>query len=307
MKIDILLATYNGAKYLEQLLDSLCKQTFSDWRLLIRDDGSQDCTITLIKKNSEKDFRITLIEDNCGNLGVSGNFAKLLSLSSAPLIMFADQDDVWIPEKIQLLVKHYLSLNPEDMNIPLLIHCDALITGENLIPTGQSFLQKRGAKIGIKHMIFTGFVQGASMMINNHLKNFVNPLPDNVMYDYYIALVCEIVGKRKLVDVPCMYYRMHNSNAIGRSAPSLSEKIFKLFNSDFKIAGKKEISTLKTFQTNFKDKISSKDVELLTACYEIAEKKGSKLNRLFKTLVFNLNSDGSSINLALKILLQKRD
>ncbi|EEY35290.1 glycosyltransferase, partial [Pseudoleptotrichia goodfellowii] len=100
-KIDILLATYNGEKYLEEQLYSILNQSYPNINLLIRDDGSKDKTVDIIKKYAQKDERIKFIEDDLGNLGFLKNFEKLLEHSEENYIMFSDQDDIWNPDKIE--------------------------------------------------------------------------------------------------------------------------------------------------------------------------------------------------------------
>jgi len=100
--IDILLSTYNGEQYLRNQIESIINQTYKNWRLLIRDDGSQDKTIEILeyylRKHKDK---IVLIEDGQKHLGASKSFFRLLGYSDAKYIMFCDQDDVWLPYKIE--------------------------------------------------------------------------------------------------------------------------------------------------------------------------------------------------------------
>ena len=100
-KIEILMATYNGEKYIREQIDSIISQTYSNWTLLIRDDVSKDDTVKIIKEYEKKDKRIKLLEDNKGNLGFVKNFEELLKNSSEDFIMFSDQDDYWLEDKIE--------------------------------------------------------------------------------------------------------------------------------------------------------------------------------------------------------------
>ena len=101
-KIEILMATYNGEKYIGEQINSIINQTYTNWNLLIRDDGSKDKTLNIIKKYEKMDNRIILIRDNKDNLGFVKNFEELLKISSSELIMFSDQDDVWKKDKIKI-------------------------------------------------------------------------------------------------------------------------------------------------------------------------------------------------------------
>ena len=92
-KVDILLATYNGEEYLSAQIDSLFNQTFKEWRLLVRDDGSTDNTVSIIQSlKLEHPDRVVFIQDDQGNIGPSQSFSVLLAHSSAPYVAFCDQD-----------------------------------------------------------------------------------------------------------------------------------------------------------------------------------------------------------------------
>ena len=102
-EISICMATYNGEKYLKEQLDSILAQVNTDWKLLIRDDGSEDSTIEIIEDYAEKyPDKIELTTDSFGRLGPCMSFSRLLDLADAEYIMFCDQDDVWLSNKIAL-------------------------------------------------------------------------------------------------------------------------------------------------------------------------------------------------------------
>ena len=101
--IDILMATYNGEKFLRPQLDSILQQSNQDWQLVIRDDCSTDRTVEVIKEYQLlRPEQIRLIQAEQPSGSAQNNFFQLLQYSSAEYTMFADQDDVWLPQKIQL-------------------------------------------------------------------------------------------------------------------------------------------------------------------------------------------------------------
>ena len=114
MNIVILMATYNGEKYITEQLKSIQNQTVADWNLYIRDDGSVDNTVSIIKKYVEKDIRIHLIEDGKGNLGPLKNFNELLNIGiNSDIIFLADQDDILFLNKIEISVEELTKIeNP---------------------------------------------------------------------------------------------------------------------------------------------------------------------------------------------------
>ena len=100
MKVNILLSTYNGEQFLEEQVKSIQEQTYQEWQLLIRDDGSSDGTVEVIKQLVAKDPRIHFINENqVENVGVIKSFHTLLKYGDADLYCFSDQDDFWLPTK----------------------------------------------------------------------------------------------------------------------------------------------------------------------------------------------------------------
>src|SRR5690606_6349887 len=135
--IDILMSTYNGAGYLAEQIDSILGSSFADFRLMIRDDGSVDDTPALIAEYTSADGRVSVVSDTLGNLGASASFMRLLELSSAPYFMFADQYDVWHPDKIE---RAYMRITQDDSpRLPHIVFTDLSVVDEKLNPIAESF------------------------------------------------------------------------------------------------------------------------------------------------------------------------
>lgn len=209
-KIDIILPTYNGAKYIKEQVESILNQDFDgDFRLIIRDDGSKDNTSNIIDTYSD-DKRVRIIKDNKGNLGLVKSIELLLENSDADYIFFSDQDDVWFPNKIKKFLE---VVNSENENL-LLIHSDCIVTDSNLI--NKCRFKGDIPNKGLSYALFHFFVQGASSMITKELKNKILPFPKDVyLHDRYIHLMTEILGKRVYINEPTMYYRQHEDNLVG--------------------------------------------------------------------------------------------
>ena len=108
--VAILMSTYNGEKYLEEQVKSIISQDYTDWHLYIRDDGSTDNTVNLIKKIARDNEKITFLNENKPkNLGVTGSFMDLLANTKAQYYMFSDQDDYWLPDKIKVTLEEMLT------------------------------------------------------------------------------------------------------------------------------------------------------------------------------------------------------
>lgn len=215
-RVDILLPTYNGEAYIAEQINSLLNQTYSNIKILIRDDGSTDKTNKIIHEFAKKDSRIIINNDPKDNLGLVDNINQLLGFSDGEYIMFCDQDDVWFTNKVEVLLNEILRLE-SDLNkkTPLLIHSDCYVTDENL--NGRDlFKGSKPLQYGLRNSLFKFYVQGASVIFNLSLKNEIYPfISDIYLHDRYTHLVAEIVGQRSYINSPLMYYRQHSKNLVG--------------------------------------------------------------------------------------------
>ena len=129
--VSILLATCNGARFVREQVESIRSQSVSDWTLVIRDDGSTDGTLEILCELAGTDSRIVLVNDTHGHLGAAGNFSMLATraLSSPPgPVLFADQDDVWFPTKIERTLAALRSAEAaRPHNTPILVHSDLTV------------------------------------------------------------------------------------------------------------------------------------------------------------------------------------
>jgi rhamnosyltransferase len=218
-RVDILLPTYNGEKYIQNQIKSLLQQSHKDIRIIVRDDCSIDQTINIIQNLADEDHRIVINTDITRNLGLVFNIEYLLNLSDANYVIFCDQDDVWFENKIELLLKEMLIReNNLGSKSPILIHSDCYVTDEFLNIKGL-FKASSPLNYGLENSLFKFHVQGASTMINHALKNNILPFINNIyLHDRYIHLVAEVVGYRFYINKQLMYYRQHSSNQVGSSS-----------------------------------------------------------------------------------------
>ena len=212
-KIDILMATYNGEKYLVEQLDSIINQTYHNWNLLIRDDNSTDKTLEIIQNYHKKDKRIKILKDNKGNLGIVRNFEELLKSSESEFIMFSDQDDIWVENKLDM----YLKMIEKIKNKGFMIHSDAILFDKNKSNIlKDTFISKKAINRGLENVFFNYFVQGATILISKEIKNFILPFPKEVyLHDRYIHLISELFFERIFINKALIYYRQHGDNQIG--------------------------------------------------------------------------------------------
>jgi glycosyltransferase involved in cell wall biosynthesis len=215
--VEILLATYNGEKFIRRQLESLLEQTSGDWKLLIRDDGSTDATVAVCREfAASQPDRIRLITSG-SNLGVRGNFNRLIRQSDADYIMFCDQDDVWLPQKIERSLAAMREMEKEcGANVPLLVHTDSRVVNANLetiAPSASRWVGRAtGTHLGRVCMELPLF--GHQMMINRALKDFSGAIPEGfVSWDWWYPLVATAFGRVAFVDEPLVLWRRHPAAA----------------------------------------------------------------------------------------------
>ncbi|MGE5329787.1 MAG: glycosyltransferase family 2 protein [Deltaproteobacteria bacterium] len=235
MKIDILLSTYNGEKFIREQLDSLLGQTFQDWRLLIRDDGSLDATIEIIQEYSKRyPEKIVFINDQDKHLGACFSFARLLELSDAEYMMFCDQDDVWLDNKIEITLAKMLEMEKAYFDKPILVHTDLKVADQNLKVSSDSiwrYQKLNPERQSLNYMLVENNVTGCTVLINKKLKELVMPFSkEAIIHDWWLALVASALGKIGYVKQPTILYRQHGRNEIGAKKYSLKYFIKKFEN-----------------------------------------------------------------------------
>ena len=234
-KISILLSTYNGEKYLKEQLNSIWSQSFNDFKVFVRDDGSTDNTVTILKKY-EKMYpnKIDILEDNRGNLRSSRSFMKLLENSDNEYIMFADQDDVWNTDKIEKSYRKMQELESiYGRDMPLLVHSNLTVVDEKLDIIAPSFWKYQNInpnKQKLSDFLVDNNVTGCTMMINRALAEKVKTIAmEAIMHDWWIAMVASVFGKIAYINEPLMLYRQHGKNDTGAKQYGLRYFIKKFF------------------------------------------------------------------------------
>ena len=220
-RIAILMATYNGEKYLREQIDSIISQTCQDWHLYIHDDGSKDSTIAIIKDYiCQYPDSITLL-DYPPQGGACWNFLSMLEKVEAPYYMFCDQDDVWLPEKIEKTYKRMLEFEKQYPERPMIVHSDLMIVDESLNMLDSSFIRNQQIKIEaiklFEDYAATNTVTGCTMLFNQHAKQCIKkPYDKAMMHDSWICLsVVSQQGVVEFIDEPLIKYRQHSDNTLG--------------------------------------------------------------------------------------------
>lgn len=213
MKVVILMSTYNGGKFVTEQVNSILAQLPSDGLLLVRDDGSSDDTVMQVGAFEDRRIRI----ERGNNIGFCASFLTLLSRTptDADLVMFSDQDDVWLPGKIERAWKHLLPLG----DIPGLYCSRQQLVDEELRPLGLSTAWPR--EPSMEGALAENIVTGCTAALNAPAVRLLQRagVPDEVRFhDWWTYLAISAMGTVLVDAVPTILYRQHAANAIGRGA-----------------------------------------------------------------------------------------
>lgn len=229
-KIAILMSTYNGESYLADQIDSIINQSYLNWHLYIRDDGSNDKTCEIIRHYSSKCSKISFVNDGkVTNVGVIKSFMNLLRNIDADFYMFSDQDDVWKRDKVFNTLKFikqfdYLT-KPVCVYTNLQVVDNKLQGNEPLLDYNwQDFLQ----------LLFTNNAYGCTMMLNQRLKELVKFDSINYsnvfMHDWWLMLIAAGFGEVGYLDEETILYRQHGNNQVGASSKTLLSYLNRIIN-----------------------------------------------------------------------------
>lgn len=228
--ITILLATYNGEKYLSHQLNSLLNQTYPNWHLLIRDDNSTDKTPKIIEKFSKSyPGRVTVLENNHGNTGSISNFSTLFTASrDSKYIMYCDQDDEWVNDKIEVtLLKMHELEKQYGINFPLLVFTDFTYVDDEMkvIESKRKFTVNKIKTLSFPQLLVQNPAYGCTCMLNKALADKMALIPlEAENHDYWTALVASALGKLYYLPKKTIFYRQHNSNVSGNYNDSTFKK-----------------------------------------------------------------------------------
>ena len=265
--IDILLSTYNGEKYLSEQLDSLFSQSYNDFRIIVRDDGSSDKTKDILLEYKNKfNNKLDVYFEN--NVGPKNSFLELIKKSKNDYVMFCDQDDIWFDNKLEVMmdvIKQY-------DNIPTLVYCDLKVVDENLNIICDSFYDYQGInrhKTNFFDLVKKSVFPGCSLMLNRKLVEIIKYADVNNirMHDCYVGLIASCFGNVVYVDEKLNLYRQHSDNTIGARDNSLKFYINRLrkytkadlLNYIKYLKDSKKDYQLYEFYINYKDELSEED------------------------------------------------
>lgn len=217
LKISVAMCTYNGASFVGAQLESILAQSPIPDEIVICDDRSTDGTLDIVKKIGSRFPQRIRIVSNERNLGFCLNFEKAIGLASGDIIFLSDQDDVWFPDKVPSVLTQF-----EESPSTVLVYSDAVLTDEDLRPTGTVFDRRQDIDLrkapGLRELGHGITFNGPMIAFHSKLKPFVlpiSPLSLQWSHDHWIPFIAYALGGIKVIDRPLVYYRRHGKNEGG--------------------------------------------------------------------------------------------
>ncbi len=219
-QVTIVMGTYNGAEFLRAQLDSLLANSFTDWELLLSDDGSKDETLTIAAQYERKYPGKIFVSADGKNRGTALNFLHAAARTKTPYVMFCDQDDVWLPDKIEDTLRFMKEMERRlGSGMPLCVFTDAVVTDGDLKVLAPSFHQSNHLSPrnhDLPHLLMENKGMGCTMLFNRALADCLTPLPRHArVHDWWVILLAASLGQVGYLPKATLYYRQHGGNVIG--------------------------------------------------------------------------------------------
>ena len=219
MRLSVCMAVYNGATYLVPQVHSILSQLRADDELVVVDDASQDNSVELLSQLSDARVRVFRNERN---LGVFASFEKAMRLAQGNILFLSDQDDIWLPGKVEKVIGVFLSKPAITM-----VATDARIIDGSGEVVADSFFARRGRfEAGVLHNLVKNKYLGCTLAFRRSMLDHFLPIPPDVpMHDMWFGLVNAVYGKTHYIDQPLISYRRHGNNVSPSVGASVSQKM----------------------------------------------------------------------------------
>jgi len=223
--VQICLATYNGEAFISEFLQSLVNQKVKEFEVLVSDDGSTDRTVDIVK-SFESELEITIhLTASSVPLGPAKNFIRLLELSSADYVFLADQDDVWLSDKVSVCLQKMEDSKSTEPNTAKCVFSDYYVVDQDLCVIEKSGLSKVTSYFSVDKLMqsveYTNFIPGCTVMVNRKLVDLAINFECNshiLMHDWWLVLVGKYhSGLFMYIQEPLVMYRQHQHNVVGAS------------------------------------------------------------------------------------------
>lgn len=312
--IHIIMCTYNGEKYVREQLQSIIDNRYSDWKLYISDDQSQDGTSGIVNEYVSRYPDKILFKMHTNPSGIARHFLERikelsLSMKSDDFIMLCDQDDIWFEDKIALTMEYMNRLVIQNGNeMPLLVCSDTEVVDEKKRTIAKSFRRMNHysiKKLDFAHLLMENKVQGCTVMINRALAVKLNEMPREIsMHDAWLGLIAVTMGRLVYIDEATMAYRLHESNESGCVAfRKIIVEQFKNMNAQ-KYTVYRQIPQAKEFLRIYGNELENRYRQILEAFISLEEQ--SLLMKRINIIRYHMWKSGLIRNAGLIVLMGGR-
>lgn len=287
--VQVLIATYNGEKYIREQIESILNQSYKDIQILIRDDNSNDKTKEIVKEYIRSfPNKVILIEDDvkCGS--ATSNFMQLVKHANAEYVMFCDQDDFWLTNKIEVTLAEMIKI--EDIygkDTPILVFAKHKAVDSNLKDLDYSDAQTQTGRkrTALNELIIQNCVAGCLSMVNRALYSIMGDYnKDILMHDWWAALIASSMGQIGYIPEIVMLYRQHGDNVVGAvKTRSFKYRWKKFTDSRTKDMQKRCRDQMALFYSRYESMLSDKSKLCINAFLDIFQTK-SKVKRIYKLI-----------------------
>ena len=249
--VSIAMATYNGEKYLKEQLDSIYAQKYKHIEVIVTDDCSTDKTVEILEQYTKSHGLKYSVNEQ--NIGFVKNFERAITLCQGDYIALSDQDDIWEPNKIEILL--------ESIENDLLIHSDCSLIDEQDNVISPQWKGEIKSHKKFDNFVFTNVVTGCTVLLNRELLKYCLPFPDNLAYhDWWLAIVAAKFERIKYLNKPLVRYRQHNEQDTGISKKT--SKLYRFFSNIILRIQQKEFPKMIDYKKQLKNILAIKNNEL---------------------------------------------
>ncbi len=280
--VEILLAVYNGEKFLKEQIDSILNQSYKDFILTIYDDGSTDKTALIVRSYIKKSDKIRFIRGIKNSGSAKKSFFRLLSFSNEEYVAFCDHDDVWHKDKLKICIEHMKKTEKEKGKVPILIHTDLYVVDEKLNIIKRSMFKSQNFRFkekSLNRLLVQNNITGCTVLINKSLLKLCSDVPDGaVMHDWWIGLVAAAFGEICFLKNKTVYYRQHENNCVGAKKVKGFKYILDRIKNKDEVKKNRDMSykQAEDFLKRYERNLSFENIKILRRYIKTKEYKGLK-------------------------------
>ncbi|MCR5520403.1 MAG: glycosyltransferase family 2 protein [Lachnospiraceae bacterium] len=313
-RIEIILSTYNGEKYIREQLDSIIRSSFKNWHISVSDDCSTDSTCDILREYVQKYSPKISLHINDSNMGSTANFLTALKRASQEVkhageqtyYMFCDQDDVWLKDKLYVTLKAMKRLERKIGTVkPSLIFTDAVLAGPDLSYIDNSFYKsghRNVRNLSLSRLLIENKCIGCTIMMNKALVDMLGDNYESVRYhDWWMALIASSFGGIRFLRIPTLLYRQHSGNQVGQSGFAAYVKSRLTDRSDIESRLSDTIAQAQSFYECYKGRLGYKNAMIVNEFSKLSSK--SFFMKRFLILRYRFFKSGILRNIALLLFI----